>query len=110
MPSPNSSGRSSGKVSPIDDENDPQPAKLPIEQALENGNMTVIVPNDPVDPTQPVVASGFLSRLFKKKHPEEKIKGVPVPGKKPDGPKLKPFEIVGFLSTDTHFHLSFVVL
>ena len=110
MPSPNSSARSRGKVTPIDDENDQQPAKLPVEQALENGNMTVLIPNDPVDPTQPVVTPGFLSKLFKKKHPDEKINDVPVQKEKPDGPKLKPFEIVSFLSTGIQFHRSFVVL
>lgn len=110
MPSSNSSARSSGKVSPIDDENAQQPAILPVEHDLENGNMTVIIPNGTVNPTQPVVKSGFLSKLFKKKHPDEKGDDLPVEKKKPDGPKLKIFEIVGFLYTDIQFHLGFVIL
>ena len=95
MSSSHSSGRSSGKVSPIDDETNEKPAQVAVEHALDNVNTTVMIPNDPVAPAQPAVAPSFLSRIFKKKHSEAKGDTTPAPPKKPEGPKLKLFEIVG---------------
>ena len=102
MPSSASSGRSSGKVTPLEDEVNQQPAQLAAEHALGNGNMTLMMSDAPVEASQPVVPASFLSRLFKKKQAKEEQK--PVPKKEPEAPKLKLFEIVSVLQRPFKLH------
>ncbi|CAF0902236.1 unnamed protein product [Adineta steineri] len=83
MPGLNGSAKANGKVSPMDEETAKRLSKAEIDNTL------LMVPNDPVEPTQEVAKKGFLYRLFKK---ESKKKEPPAP-KKPEGPKLKTFEI-----------------
>jgi hypothetical protein len=58
----------------------------------------MMMPSDLVETMQPVVPPSLFLRLFKKKHQAEK--------KKPDGPKLKLFEIVGLRQRTFNIHPS----
>ena len=78
--------KSNGRVSPMDDATIEKMA----EQEINNTN--VIVNGDPVQPSKEVVNKNFLYRFFKRDKKEQNIK----PNKKPQGPKLKTFEIVCF--------------
>ena len=90
----NGYAKSNGKVSPMNDDTHMPPPYDAGVQEIENTNVGIAIPNDPIDPTREIVKNSFLARFFKKdKHIEEK-KDEPIKEKKPAGPKLKAFEIV----------------
>jgi hypothetical protein len=90
----NGYAKSNGKVSPMNDDTHMPPPYDAGVQEIENTNVALAIPNDPIEPTQAIVKKSFLAKIFKKdKHTDEK-KDEPVKPKKPPGPKLKSFEIV----------------
>ena len=90
MPSPIGSARSNGKVGPMNDAPDQHATAVMTDKALDNGNLTVTVGNEPVDaPIEDKEKSNFFTRLFKKKTDEK-----PPAKKEPDARKVKRCEIV----------------
>lgn len=85
QPTANGHAKSNGKVSPTDAETMEKLGKEDIN------NTYVKLPEDPVEPTQTAPKKSIFARLFKKD-----LKGKEGEKKKPEGPKLKTFEIVCF--------------
>jgi hypothetical protein len=80
--------KSNAKVSPIDED---AMNRLSKE---ELNNTHIAVPKDPAASNQDVVKTSFIHRLFKKEKKEKQLEIK----KKPEGPKLKKFEIVCIIS------------
>jgi len=78
--------KSNGKVSPLD-EHTTKPLGIP-----EDNNTKFMVPNDAVEIKQEVVKKNFIYSLFKKDEKQKEKEAEQK--KKPQGPKLKTFEIV----------------
>jgi len=78
--------KSNGKVGPIDEHTTKQ---LGVP---EHNNTKVMVPSDTAETKQEVVKKNFIYRLFKKDEKEKEKEAQEK--KKPQGPKLKTFEIV----------------
>lgn len=99
LPTANGHRKSSGgKVNPTDGET----IKKLSQQEINNTH--VKLPEDPVQPTEAITKKSIFARLFKKKEKEAQTK------KKPEGPKLKAFEIVclPYVSIDHDLHLWFL--
>jgi hypothetical protein len=86
QPTSNGFHKSNGSVSPVDEET---MKKLGNQQ---NNHTNGKVPDTTIESPVTVVKKNFIQRLFKKDE-KEKEKEV-VQKKKPEGPKLKNFEIV----------------
>ena len=87
LPTANGHSKFNGKVGPTNAETIEKLDKQEIN------NTHVKLPEDPVEPTQTVLKKSIFARLFKKDAKEKEAEKK----KKPDGPKLKTFEIVCFL-------------
>jgi hypothetical protein len=82
--------KSNAKVSPMDEDAMNGLSKKELD------NTHIAVPNDPVASNQDVVKTSFIHRLFKKEKKEKQLEIK----KKPEGPKLKKFEIVCVISIE----------
>jgi hypothetical protein len=83
-----SNGRhiSNGRITPINGDI--------VKQEIKYTN--TIAPNDPIEPKQDIAKKNFIYRLFQKDKNKIEKEKEPVQKKKPEGPKLKRFEIVCF--------------
>ena len=87
MPLANGVFKANGKVSPMDDDTIKQTGK----EEIDTTNITV--PGDPVGPTGEIIKKDLVNGTFQKDIDEKEVKGK----KKPEGRKLKSFEIVCIL-------------
>jgi hypothetical protein len=90
LPTSNGHAKSNGRVSPMDENTIKQLAKQ------ETDNTNVLVTDDPVKTTATIVQKSWIYRLFEKdqKEEEKEVEAKVEVKKKPEGPKLKTFEIV----------------
>jgi hypothetical protein len=90
LPTSNGHAKSNGTVSPMDENTIKQLAKQ------ETDNTNVLVTDDPVKTTATIVQKSWIYRLFEKdqKEEEKEVEAKVEVKKKPEGPKLKTFEIV----------------
>ena len=105
LPVANGHRKSSGKVAPINGDLNGGPGYKTAEQEIEAVNFSVAMASDSTDPTREIAKKSFFAKLFSKDKNEKKGDEVPVPEKKPPGPKLKMFQIVCFL-----FHILSIVV
>lgn len=91
-----------------------------LEKRLGNTELDatyVVDPVDPVDATPPAAKQSLFHRLFKREKKKKKKKedgdeeedDEPPAEKKPDGPKLKTFEIVSVPTNEARRHVRFVL-
>jgi hypothetical protein len=93
MPAANGTFKANGRVSPMDEDT----IKRTGKQEINTTNITV--QGDPVGPTGEIIKKDIINGTLQKEIEEKEVEGK----KKPEGRKLKSFEIVCIISINKTF-------